>query len=191
MTAADIVAARPRLAAVVAATPCAYSETLSVMTGSRVFVKLENLQVTLQLGSAERRRGVIAASAGNHALGVAFHAARLGIAAVVVMPEWAPLETSGRDQIETITRHLPQAGYTVEEVAQHRVGDPDMAPGPPRRAEAPRQSRGAPRRRDSFTGSESSPSRGARSTARPTRAPRERSRSAAGTSPRPRFPATP
>jgi len=131
MTAADIVAARPRLAAVVAATPCAYSETLSVMTGSRVFVKLENLQVTLQLGSAERRRGVIAASAGNHALGVAFHAARLGIAAVVVMPEWAPLETSGRDQIETITRHLPQAGYTVDEVAQHRVGDPDMAPVPP------------------------------------------------------------
>jgi threonine dehydratase len=103
MTAADIVAARARLAAVVAATPCAYSETLSVMTGSRVFVKLENLQVTgsfkergaanllLQLGAAERRRGVIAASAGNHALAVALHAARVGIAAVVVMPEWAPL----------------------------------------------------------------------------------------------------
>src|SRR2546428_4748012 len=103
VTAADIVAARARLAATVAATPCAYSETLSVMTGSRVFVKLENLQITgsfkergaanllLQLAPAERRRGVIAASAGNHGLAVAFHAARLGIAAVVVMPERAPL----------------------------------------------------------------------------------------------------
>ena len=105
MTARDILAARVRLAATVVATPCAYSETLSVMTGSRVFVKLENLQITgsfkergaanllLQLAPAERRRGVIAASAGNHALAVAFHAARLGIAAVVVMPESAPLGT--------------------------------------------------------------------------------------------------
>src|SRR5262245_28031757 len=73
------------------------------MTGSRVFVKLENLQMTgsfkergaanllLQLSPDERRRGVVAASAGNHALAIAFHAARLGIAAAVVMPEWAPL----------------------------------------------------------------------------------------------------
>ena len=103
MTAADIAAARIRLAATVAATPCAYSETLSDMTGARIFVKLENLQITgsfkergaanllLQLGPAERRRGVIAASAGNHGLAVARHAARLGIAAVVVMPEAAPL----------------------------------------------------------------------------------------------------
>src|SRR5262249_26046276 len=87
----------------IAATPCTYSETLSVMTGSRVFVKLENLQMTgsfkgrgaanllLQLTAAERRRGVVAASAGNHGLAVAVHAAGLGISAVVVMPEWAPL----------------------------------------------------------------------------------------------------
>ena len=99
----DIRAARARLGGAVAATPCAYSETLSALTGSRVFVKLENLQMTgsfkergaanllLQLSAAERRRGVVAASAGNHALAVAWHATRLGIAAVVVMPEWAPL----------------------------------------------------------------------------------------------------
>jgi len=73
------------------------------MTGSRVFVKLENLQMTgsfkergaanvlLQLSPAERRRGVVAASAGNHGLAVAFHASRLGIGAVIVMPAWAPL----------------------------------------------------------------------------------------------------
>ena len=99
----DIRAAATRLAGTIVETPCAYSETLSTLTGARVFVKLENLQMTgsfkergaanllLQLPPAERRRGVIAASAGNHGLAVAFHASRLGIAAVIVMPEWAPL----------------------------------------------------------------------------------------------------
>ena len=100
---ADIEAARARLAGVVHETPCAYSENLSELTGARVFVKLENLQMTgsfkergaanvlLQLSPEERRRGVVTASAGNHGLAVAFHAARLGIAAVIVMPEGAPL----------------------------------------------------------------------------------------------------
>src|SRR5258705_2894933 len=97
--AADVRAARARLAGIIAETPCPYSETLSALTGSRVFVKLENLQMTgsfkergaanvlLMLGDDERRRGVVAASAGNHGLAVAFHAARLGIASVIVMPE--------------------------------------------------------------------------------------------------------
>jgi threonine dehydratase len=100
---ADVHAARRRLAGVIAETPCPYSETLSALTGARVYVKLENLQMTgsfkergaanllLQLAPDERQRGVVAASAGNHGLAVAFHAARLGIAAVIVMPEWAPL----------------------------------------------------------------------------------------------------
>ena len=99
----DVEAARDRLAGVVYETPCAFSQSLSDMTGARVFVKLENLQMTgsfkergaanvlLQLSPEERRRGVVTASAGNHGLAVAFHAARLGIAAVIVMPEWAPL----------------------------------------------------------------------------------------------------
>jgi len=96
-------AAWKRLAGTIAETPCQYSETLSGLTGARVFVKLENLQLTgsfkergaanllLQLSPTERRQGVVAASAGNHGLAVAFHASRLGIAAVIVMPEWAPL----------------------------------------------------------------------------------------------------
>ena len=99
----DIRAARKRLEGLVAVTPCPHSETLSRLTGARVFVKLENLQMTgsfkergaanvlLSLGDAERRRGVVAASAGNHGLAVAFHAARLGVSSVIVMPEWAPL----------------------------------------------------------------------------------------------------
>jgi threonine dehydratase len=87
------------------------------MTGARCWVKLENLQRTgsfkergaanllLQLAPEERRRGVIAASAGNHGLAVAHHAARLGIPAVIVMPEWAPLvkaTAARRDGAEVI-----------------------------------------------------------------------------------------
>jgi threonine dehydratase len=99
----QIRAARERLAGSIHATPCPYSETLSALTGARVHLKLENLQMTgsfkergaanllLQLSPEERRRGVVAASAGNHGLAVAFHAARLGVGAVIVMPEWAPL----------------------------------------------------------------------------------------------------
>jgi threonine dehydratase len=100
---ATVDAARRRLRDAVVQTPCAYSQTLSELTGARCFVKLENLQMTgsfkergaanllLQLTSDERRRGVIAASAGNHGLAVAFHAARLGVPATIVMPEYAPL----------------------------------------------------------------------------------------------------
>src|SRR5688572_25821988 len=100
---AGIEAARARLAGAIHQTPCAFSQTLSQLTGTRCFVKLENLHVTgsfkergaanllLQLDPAERARGVAAASAGNHGLAVAYHAHRLGIAAAIVMPEWAPL----------------------------------------------------------------------------------------------------
>jgi threonine dehydratase len=87
---AAVEAARARLRDAIYQTPCPYSRTLSELTGTRCHVKLENLQMTgsfkergaanllLQLDEAERRRGVVAASAGNHGLAVAFHAARLG-----------------------------------------------------------------------------------------------------------------
>ncbi len=103
MTLDAIRAARSRLGTTIYTTPCPYSETLSVTTGARVHVKLENLQMTgsfkergaanllLQLSAEECRRGVVAASAGNHGLAVALHASRLGTSAVIVMPEWAPL----------------------------------------------------------------------------------------------------
>ena len=98
----DIEAAATRLQAHVLRTPCVASHTLSDITGAQVFLKFENLQFTssfkergacnklAQLTAAERQRGVIAMSAGNHAQGVAYHAQRLGLRAVIVMPRFTP-----------------------------------------------------------------------------------------------------
>jgi threonine dehydratase len=98
----DIKAAARAIAGAVVRTPCLYSRTLSEITGAKVHLKFENLQFTasfkdrgslnklLSLTPAERKRGVIAMSAGNHAQGVAYHASRLGIPATIVMPEMTP-----------------------------------------------------------------------------------------------------
>lgn len=103
VTIQDVQAARTRIAPHIYRSPCPYSLLLSRLTGSRVFCKLDNLQVTgsfkergarnrLELLSAEeRKRGVVAMSAGNHALGLAYHGQLLGIPVTVVMPKWAPL----------------------------------------------------------------------------------------------------
>jgi threonine dehydratase len=99
----DIEAARARIGDAVYLSPCAYSETFSQLTGCRVSFKLENLQMTgsfkergalnkLELLTPEERAcGVIAASAGNHAQGVSYHATRRGIRAQIVMPVTTPL----------------------------------------------------------------------------------------------------
>jgi threonine dehydratase len=98
----DILAAQGRLKGHIERTPCRHSRTLSEITGAEVWVKFENLQFTaaykergalnklLQLGENVRSRGVIAASAGNHAQGLAYHAARLGIPVTIVMPKGTP-----------------------------------------------------------------------------------------------------
>jgi threonine dehydratase len=98
----DIRQAQARLLGQVLETPCVESRTLSRITGAQVFLKFENLQFTasfkergacnklVQLTPAERERGVIAMSAGNHAQGVAYHAQRLGLRAVIVMPRFTP-----------------------------------------------------------------------------------------------------
>ena len=98
----DIRAAAERLNGQVERTPCRLSRTLSEITGAEVWVKFENLQFTaaykergalnklLQLTEAEKKRGVIAASAGNHSQGLAYHAARLGIPVTIVMPRSTP-----------------------------------------------------------------------------------------------------
>jgi threonine dehydratase len=103
VTFAEIEAARERIRGAVLETPCAESAALSDLCGCRVFCKLEYLQFTgsfkergaasalAALSPDERRRGVIAASAGNHALALAFHGLRLGIPVTVVMPRFAPL----------------------------------------------------------------------------------------------------
>jgi threonine dehydratase len=98
----DIRAAELRIAGSVVRTPMLKSRTLSELIGAEIWLKFENLQFTaaykergalnklLQLTPEERKRGVIAASAGNHAQAVAYHGDRLGIPTVIVMPEPTP-----------------------------------------------------------------------------------------------------
>lgn len=98
----DVRAAAAAIAGAVTRTPLHHSRTLSALTGAEIFLKFENLQFTasfkergalnklLSLSADERKRGVVAMSAGNHAQGVAYHAGRLGIPATIVMPEGTP-----------------------------------------------------------------------------------------------------
>ena len=102
ITAADIQKARALIAGRVLRTPMLPAPKLSALTGATIFVKYENLQVTNSfkdrgalvklsaLSADERKRGIVAMSAGNHAQAVAYHAARLGIPATIVMPVTTP-----------------------------------------------------------------------------------------------------
>jgi len=100
----DIEGAAARLAGQVLETPCVESRTLGEIAGAQIFLKFENLQFTASfkergalnklvalLAAGERPKGVITASAGNHAQGVAHHAQRLGLRAVIVMPQHTPV----------------------------------------------------------------------------------------------------
>src|SRR5512142_3289246 len=99
----DVVAARERIAGGIYESPCVESIPLSQLTGAHVWCKLDYLQRTgsfkergarnalLLLAPEQRARGVIAASAGNHAQGIAYHGSLLGIPTTVVMPTFAPL----------------------------------------------------------------------------------------------------
>src|SRR6478735_9580990 len=99
----EITAARRRLGDSVARTPCVESTALSELTGAQIFCKQEHLQRTgsfkergarnalALLPPEQARRGVIAASAGNHALGLSWHGRALGVPVTVVMPRFAPL----------------------------------------------------------------------------------------------------
>jgi len=100
---ADVLAARERLRGSIYDSPCPHSIMLSALTGQQVYLKLENLQMTgsfkergalnriAMLTPEQAARGVIAASAGNHAQGVAYHATKRGIRALIVMPLTTPL----------------------------------------------------------------------------------------------------
>lgn len=153
VTLTDIEQARSRIGDSVFYSPCARAEILSDLTGCEVFLKLENLQLTgsfkdrgalnkiLQLNERQKRVGVITASAGNHAQGVA-HAARIsGIQATVVMPETTPLAKirgtrefgarivlygKGYDEAQQKALELQaQHGYTFI----HAFDDPDIIAG--------------------------------------------------------------
>ncbi len=152
MTLKDIEAAQERISGVVIHTPLIYSPTLSRISGREVYLKLENLQTTgsFKLRGAlnrlillkERGEGerVVAASAGNHAQGVAYAAAQLGLAATIVMPEGASISKQmatqnygakvilhGQDVSQAVerARALEAEGY----VFIHPYDDPEVMAG--------------------------------------------------------------
>jgi len=134
----DVVAAREMLSDIISPTPLLYSRVLSEHSDGPVYLKCENLQRTgsfkvrgayvriARLSERERASGVVAASAGNHAQGVAFAAGMLGATATVVMPERAPLPkveatraygaqvilhgTSVEDALDEALRHAERTG---------------------------------------------------------------------------------
>ena len=125
----DIRAAAQRIGGAVERTPCLHSRTLSQLTGAEVWLKFENLQFTasfkergalnklLSLDEAGRRRGVIAMSAGNHAQGVAQHATRLGMRAVIVMPRGTPNNKVRGTQV--LGAEVVLEGDTLADAARH------------------------------------------------------------------------
>ena len=125
----DVTAARAAIGGAVVRTPCLISKTLSQITGAEVWLKFENLQFTasfkergalnrlLTLDASERKRGVIAMSAGNHAQGVAYHAQRLGIPATIVMPRHTPVVKV--QQTESHDANVILHGEKLEESADH------------------------------------------------------------------------
>ena len=149
----DIQAARVRIKDRVRRTPCDPSPWLTEATGARVHLKLENLQLTgsfkergalnrlLLLSEPERRRGVIAASAGNHAQGVAYHAQQLGIECTIVMPRTTPLVkvSSTRhyaarvvlhgDDYAAAYAHALELGRAQNNVLLHSFDDPAIVAG--------------------------------------------------------------
>lgn len=127
VTLAGIEQAARTIAGAVAVTDCDPSRTLADILGCRLWLKFENLQFTasfkergalnrlVALDAAERSRGVIAMSAGNHAQGVAYHASRLGIPATIVMPVGTPMV-----KVENTRRHgaeVSVTGDTLEDAA--------------------------------------------------------------------------
>lgn len=135
ITLSDVEAARERIRGGIYESPCVESIPLSQLTGAHVYCKLDYLQRTgsfkergarnalLQLGPEARRRGVIAASAGNHAQGVAYHGALLGIPVTVVMPRFAALVkvTSCRQLGANVILHgadLTEARSEAEAIAR-------------------------------------------------------------------------
>ena len=125
----DVRAAAALLDGTIVETPCRHSPKLSAATGGEVWVKYENLQFTgsfkdrgalvklSRLTEAERARGVIAVSAGNHAQGVAYHASRLGIPALIVMPAGTPDVKVA--QTEELGARALLEGEDMDEAARH------------------------------------------------------------------------
>lgn len=129
LTLADVQAAAARIAGQVVRTPTMYSRTLSKITGAEIWLKFENQQFTaaykergalnalLLLSEAQRARGVIAASAGNHAQGLSYHGTRLGVPVTIVMPRTTP--TVKVMQTEQVGGQVVLEGETFDEAYAH------------------------------------------------------------------------
>ncbi|HQS96887.1 MAG: threonine ammonia-lyase [Novosphingobium sp. 17-62-19] len=129
LTLADVRAAAERIAGQVVRTPTMYSKTLSAITGADIWLKFENQQFTaaykergalnalLQLDEEQRSRGVIAASAGNHAQGLSYHGTRLGVPVTIVMPKTTP--TVKIMQTEAVGGKVVLEGETFDEAYAH------------------------------------------------------------------------
>ena len=131
VTVADVRGAAQRIEGAVVHTPTNHSRTLSKLTGAELWLKFENLQFTasykergalnklLLMDEEKRARGVIAASAGNHAQGLAYHGARLGIPVTIVMP--IPTPTVKVMQTESHAATVVLEGETFDEAYTHAV----------------------------------------------------------------------
>ena len=125
LTLDDVRAAAVRIAGQVVRTPTLHSKTLSEITGAEIWLKFENLQFTaaykergalnalLQLSDEQRSKGVIAASAGNHAQGLSYHGTRLGMPVTIVMPRTTP--TVKIMQTESVGGTVVLEGETFDE----------------------------------------------------------------------------
>lgn len=131
----DIQAAQKRIAGQVDRTPTRYSRRLSQLTGAEVWVKFDNLHFTgsfkergalnrlLQLTPDERKRGVVAASAGNHAQALAYHGARLGVPVTIVMPEGTPFVKADGTRAHGATVVIKGLDFTGSTEEAHRLRD--------------------------------------------------------------------
>ena len=131
----DILAAQGRIAGQVDRTPVRYSRRLSQLTGAEVWVKFDNLHFTgsfkergalnrlLQLTPDERKRGVVAASAGNHAQALAYHGGRLGIPVTIVMPEGTPFVKADGTRAHGATVVIKGLDFSGSTEEAHRLRD--------------------------------------------------------------------
>ena len=125
-------AAHARIRDSIVATPTLHSKTLSDMTGANIYLKFENLQFTaaykergalnalLLLTEEQRQRGVIAASAGNHAQGLSYHGTRLGVPVTIVMP--VPTPTVKVMQTESVGGNVVLFGESFDDAYKHARG---------------------------------------------------------------------
>ncbi|MGE5609054.1 MAG: threonine ammonia-lyase [Bacillota bacterium] len=126
-----IQAARQRVSDVIYHSPCPYSLNLSRICDCRIYCKVDHLQMTGSfkergarnklklLGEEQRRHGVIAASAGNHALALAYHGRELGVPVTVVMPRWAPIVKVSN--CRSFGANIIQIGESYDEAKKHAL----------------------------------------------------------------------